>query len=65
MLAVLTQEVWKIAAEPLKSRVAPLAADAAWHLSQWDSMDDFLAVMQPQSVEASFFHAVTAVHRER
>ena len=45
-----------------RSVAAPLAARAAWSLSQWDEMDSYVDKIPPNSIDGSLFRAVLAVH---
>ncbi|KAK0553866.1 phosphatidylinositol kinase- protein kinase tor1 [Tilletia horrida] len=45
------------------SKMAPLAAAAAWSLGQWDCMDEYIGAMRTDSSERSFYRALGHVHR--
>jgi len=49
--------------ESIRQRIAPLAASAAWGLSQWDCMDEYVDAMEGRSVDGSFFRAIRAIHQ--
>ena len=54
-----------IGAQDLKRSIAPLAADAAWSLKQYDHIDDYIAVMPRESNETYYLRTVLTIHRGR
>lgn len=62
-LSKLAQERWTNSTNDIKRAVAPLAAAAAWGLSQWDRMDTYISVMKQESPDRSFFNAILYIHR--
>lgn len=62
-LSKLAQEKWTNASQDIRRAVAPLAAAAAWGLSQWERMDTYIGVMKPESPDRSFFQAILNIHR--
>jgi FKBP12-rapamycin complex-associated protein len=62
-LARLVDENWINAGHKDRKEIAPLAAAAAWSLNEWDAMEDYIAVMNPESSERSFYRAILSVHR--
>jgi len=45
-----------------RKKVATFGAFASWNLDDWDSMEEFVKVMDPDRSEGSFLNAVMAVH---
>ena len=43
-------------------KAAVVGARAAWSLNRWDVMDTFVDRLPPNNVDATFMHAVLAVH---
>jgi hypothetical protein len=41
----LAEDIWPKADKPLRQRLAPLAAGAAWNLKLWKNMDEYITVM--------------------
>jgi len=64
-LADLSQEKWVHATSEQRRVIAPLAAAAAWGLGQWESMDNYVAVMKPDSPDRAFFKALLHLHRNQ
>ena len=56
---------WVNSTNEEKRQIAPLAAAAAWSLTQWDQMDDYIAVMKTDSPDRSFYRAILSVHRNQ
>ncbi|KAH8916272.1 hypothetical protein BT69DRAFT_1340381 [Atractiella rhizophila] len=48
----------------LKRKIAPLAAAAAWSLSMWDRMDEFVSVLRSDSPDRAWLKAILHVHRQ-
>eukprot|EP00475_Leptophrys_vorax_P026942 TRINITY_DN3834_c0_g2_i1.p1 TRINITY_DN3834_c0_g2~~TRINITY_DN3834_c0_g2_i1.p1 ORF type:complete len:1031 (-),score=234.09 TRINITY_DN3834_c0_g2_i1:66-3158(-) len=48
----------------MRSRIAPLAAAAAWNLGAWDDLKEFITELPPDGVEAPFFQAIIAVKHD-
>ncbi|KAL9940634.1 hypothetical protein V8E36_000122 [Tilletia maclaganii] len=65
MLADLVHQRWSHAnVRPDQlSKMAPLAAAAAWSLGQWDRMDEYISAMRTDSSDRSFYRALGYVHR--
>ncbi|XP_004346781.2 TOR pathway phosphatidylinositol 3-kinase TorA [Capsaspora owczarzaki ATCC 30864] len=59
----LCQDKWQTADEGSRRALSSMAANAAWGLGRWESMDDYLVVMPRESPDAAFFAAVLALHR--
>jgi hypothetical protein len=49
-LTRLAEDIWPKADKPLRQRMAPLAAGAAWNLKLWKNMDEYITVMPDTSV---------------
>ncbi|KAL2916207.1 phosphatidylinositol kinase-related protein kinase tor1 [Polyrhizophydium stewartii] len=62
-LATLAQERWPDARADVKKAMASLAAAAAWGLGQWDTMDEYIAIIGQDSPDSAFFRAIPALHR--
>ena len=62
-LSSLAQDKWSLASIENKRMIAPLAAAAAWGLSQWELMEDYLKALKSSSPDRSFFGAIAAIHR--
>lgn len=56
---------WVLGSDEARNNIAPLAAAAAWGLTQWELMDDYIAAMRPESPEGAFFSAILALHRNQ
>ncbi|KAF2843628.1 phosphatidylinositol 3-kinase tor2 [Patellaria atrata CBS 101060] len=65
VLSSLAQDKWNHAPIEYKKAIAPLAAAAAWGLGQWELMDNYLSVMNPNSPDRSFLGAILALHRNQ
>ncbi|CCH60866.1 hypothetical protein TBLA_0D03670 [Henningerozyma blattae CBS 6284] len=62
-LGDLAASKWDSSKLEIKKFIAPLAAGAAWGLSQWDKIEQYINVMKPQSPDKEFFDAVLCIHR--
>ncbi|KAI8981018.1 armadillo-type protein [Pilobolus umbonatus] len=64
-LSSLAQEKWIHA--PLNNRksMAPFAAAAAWGLGHWEQMEEYIALLKPESPDRTFFRAILSMHRNR
>ncbi|EJD47416.1 atypical/PIKK/FRAP protein kinase [Auricularia subglabra TFB-10046 SS5] len=62
-LARLVDDNWDRASHEDRKALAPLAAAAAWSLSDWDAMDDYIAAMSHDSPDRFFYRAILSVHR--
>eukprot|EP01132_Coremiostelium_polycephalum_P005602 gene5602-6970_t len=63
-LSQLSSETWKTASEATRASIAPLASAAAWNLSSWESMDEYVKALNQDSVEGSFYRAILEVHKD-
>ncbi|EKM51709.1 uncharacterized protein PHACADRAFT_262011 [Phanerochaete carnosa HHB-10118-sp] len=59
------EEHWSEATHEDRREMAPLAAAAAWSLTDWDAMDDYIATMKPDSADRPFYRAILAVHQNQ
>jgi len=57
-LSTAVQDRWINSTSEEKCQIAPLAAAAAWSLSHWDTMDDYIAVMKVDSPDRAFYRTV-------
>ncbi|TRM60259.1 armadillo-type protein [Schizophyllum amplum] len=64
-LATQVQKSWMKADTDLRREIAPMAAAAAWSLTEWDSMDDYITTMRNDSPDRSFYRAILCVHRNQ
>lgn len=65
VLARHVDEYWANATNEERRDMAGMAAAAAWSLTEWDSMDDYIATMKGDSPDRSFYKAILAVHRNQ
>ncbi|CAB3378482.1 Hypothetical predicted protein [Cloeon dipterum] len=54
---------WEQVEDPGKHKMARMAAAAAWGLSQWESMDQYVTCIPRDTLDGAFYRAVLAVHR--
>ncbi|KZL74444.1 phosphatidylinositol 3-kinase tor2 [Colletotrichum incanum] len=64
-LAGIAGNTWANSSPDVQRLIAPLATAAAWGLSKWDSMDNYLQSMKRYSTDRSFFGAILALHRNQ
>ncbi|KAJ7093820.1 phosphatidylinositol 3-kinase [Mycena belliarum] len=64
-LAAEVDERWPHANHEAKRAIAPMAAAAAWSLSEWDSMDNYIATMRSDSPDRFFYRAILSVHHNQ
>ncbi|KAF8892145.1 phosphatidylinositol 3-kinase [Infundibulicybe gibba] len=64
-LAAQVEETWSNANHDDRREIAPMAAAAAWSLNEWDSMDDYIATMKPDSPDRAFYRAILSVHQNQ
>ncbi|KAJ7215054.1 phosphatidylinositol 3-kinase [Mycena pura] len=64
-LAAEVDERWSHANHEEKRAIAPMAAAAAWSLSEWDSMDNYIATMRSDSPDRFFYRAILSVHHNQ
>ncbi|GBE86637.1 Serine/threonine-protein kinase tor2 [Sparassis crispa] len=64
-LAQRVEENWAKASHEDRREIAPMAAAAAWSLNDWDSMEDYLATMKPDSADRPFYRAILSVHQNQ
>jgi hypothetical protein len=54
---------WNQVNTDMKNRFARMAAAAAWGLSQWSAMEDYVNFIPKETQDGSFYRAVLAIHR--
>ena len=54
---------WDKVEEVGKQKMARMASAAAWGLSHWDSMDQYVSCIPKDTLDGAFYRAVLAVHR--
>ncbi|KAH9940814.1 atypical/PIKK/FRAP protein kinase [Epithele typhae] len=64
-LAKHVEENWSSATIEDRREVAPMAAAAAWALNEWESMDEYIQTMKPDSADRPFYRAILAVHQNQ
>ncbi|KAG2232165.1 hypothetical protein INT48_006039 [Thamnidium elegans] len=64
-LSALAQEKWIHAPTDNRKSMAPFAAAAAWGLGQWEQMEEYIALLKPESPDRTFFRAILGMHRNR
>ncbi|ORY05502.1 FAT-domain-containing protein [Neocallimastix californiae] len=60
-LSQLVKEKWNVFSDKQKI-MAPLAAGAAWGLSDYELMEEYIDAMKPDSPDGSFFRAILTVN---
>ncbi|KAJ7469288.1 FAT domain-containing protein [Mycena galericulata] len=65
LLASEVDERWPHANHEDRRAIAPMAAAAAWSLSEWDSMDTYIATMRSDSPDRFFYRAILSVHHNQ
>ncbi|KYQ91695.1 protein kinase [Tieghemostelium lacteum] len=63
-LSQLSSDTWKSSNETTRTSIAPLASAAAWNLSNWELMDEYVKAMNQDTVEGSFYRAILEVHKD-
>jgi FKBP12-rapamycin complex-associated protein len=61
----LSYEYWESADDEIKRSMSRMSAAAAWGLGQWDAMEEYVQMIREDTVEGSFYRAVTAVQQNR
>ncbi|THV05541.1 FAT-domain-containing protein [Dendrothele bispora CBS 962.96] len=64
-LAAQVDEIWDHANREDRREIGPIAAAAAWSLNEWDSMDDYIATMRPDSPDRAFYRAILSIHQNQ
>ncbi|KAI1796782.1 atypical/PIKK/FRAP protein kinase [Ganoderma leucocontextum] len=64
-LAKQVDENWTSSSIDDRREIAPMAAAAAWALNDWESMDDYIQTMKPDSADRPFYRAILAVHQNQ
>ncbi|EGC32838.1 protein kinase, atypical group [Dictyostelium purpureum] len=65
-LSQLSVDTWKSEniGDNTRVTIAPLAAAAAWNLSNWERMEEYVRGMNQDTVEGSFYRAILEVHHD-
>lgn len=61
-LAKFSSERWDSASASLQKKMAPLAANGAWSLAQWDKLEQYISVMKDKTPDKEFFSAILCIH---
>ncbi|KAJ7032195.1 phosphatidylinositol 3-kinase [Mycena alexandri] len=56
---------WSLATHEDRRLMAPMGAAAAWSLSEWDSMENYISMMPSDSTDRFFYRAILSVHRNQ
>ncbi|KAJ7758626.1 phosphatidylinositol 3-kinase [Mycena metata] len=64
-LASEVDDRWPHANHEDRRLMAPMGAAAAWSLSEWDSMDNYIATMRSDSTDRFFYRAILSVHHNQ
>ncbi|KAG0181763.1 phosphatidylinositol kinase- protein kinase tor1 [Apophysomyces sp. BC1034] len=64
-LSTLAQDKWIHASPKDRKDMAQHAAAAAWGLGQWEQMEEYIALLKPESPDRAFFRALLGMHRNR
>jgi len=64
-LATRVGEHWATASHEDRREIAPMAAAAAWSLNEWDSMEDYINTMKPESSDRAFYRAILFVQQNQ
>ncbi|KAI0330947.1 FAT-domain-containing protein [Cubamyces sp. BRFM 1775] len=65
LLAKQVEDNWSTANVEDRREIAPMAAAAAWALNDWESMEDYISTMKPDSADRPFYRAILAVHQNQ
>lgn len=60
----MAKEKWETATYDMKQRMARMAAAAAWGLGQWDSMEEYICLINRNTLDGAFYRCVLGVHQE-
>ncbi|KAF7309821.1 Serine/threonine-protein kinase TOR [Mycena indigotica] len=64
-LASDVDERWSTSTNEERRQIAPMAAAAAWSLSEWDAMDNYISTMRSDSPDRFFYRAILSVHHNQ
>ena len=64
-LQKLSRDVWDQMEDSNKNTLASYAAAAAWNMSNWDSMNKFVEVMNENTVDGGFYRAILAINNDQ
>ena len=65
LLSTQVEEVWSSTSQDNRREIAPIAAAAAWSLNDWDSMEEYITTMKPDSSDRYFYRAILSVHQNQ
>eukprot|EP00762_Andalucia_godoyi_P003296 ANDGO_06658.mRNA.1 Serine/threonine-protein kinase TOR2 len=57
-------DVWTTSDNHTRRRVAPMAASAAFHLSEWPFMSECVEALESETFKAAFFRAILNTHAQ-
>ncbi|KAG8190056.1 hypothetical protein JTE90_023028 [Oedothorax gibbosus] len=59
----LSSETWPTVEEGDRTKMAPIAAAAAWGLGHWESMEEYTRVIPRGTTDSAFYQAILSIHR--
>lgn len=64
-LAMQVKETWSNSIPEHRKEIAPMAFAASWALNDWESTEDYIAMMNSDSADRPFYRAILAVHQDQ
>ncbi|EIW52012.1 atypical/PIKK/FRAP protein kinase [Trametes versicolor FP-101664 SS1] len=64
-LAMQVKETWSNSIPEHRKEIAPMAFAASWALNDWESTEDYIAMMKSDSADRPFYRAILAVHQDQ
>ncbi|KAL9656580.1 hypothetical protein ABK040_012162 [Willaertia magna] len=61
-LLKLCKDTWGLFSDSIKEEIAPFGAAASWNLEQWESMQDYVSVINEETRDGNFFRAILSLH---
>ncbi|CAL1276555.1 unnamed protein product [Larinioides sclopetarius] len=58
----LSTETWPTVDDSVKTKMAPIAAAAAWGLGHWESMEEYTRVIPRATTDSAFYQAILSIH---
>ncbi|GBO25910.1 Serine/threonine-protein kinase mTOR, partial [Araneus ventricosus] len=58
----LSTETWPAVDDSVKTKMAPIAAAAAWGLGHWESMEEYTRVIPRATTDSAFYQAILSIH---
>ncbi|KAL3862460.1 hypothetical protein ACJMK2_008424 [Sinanodonta woodiana] len=55
---------WAMDSDEIRAKMARMAAAAAWGLSQWETMEEYMCFIPRTSYDGAFYRAVFALHSD-